>query len=357
VRALLSQAELRARRVHSGPLARGVRALRDDPFRPLIDKSIYDAFFPGSVFKPFSAIAALEDHLIDPHERVLCTGSYRFGGRDFPCNVRSGHGEVDMRQAMMQSCNVYFYSLAERVGLDRIARVAQDFGLGRRTGIGINTESPGFIPTRTWYDAHDIAWRGGFALNTAIGQGDTKVTIIQVAMAYAAIANGGTLYVPQLVERISAPDGTVLEELEPRVRRRVHVSRENLAFLIDSLYGVVNDPLGTAYAVRIAGRRAHRGQDRHRAGLPARAPLRRGRRARRVPQPRPRVVRGLRARRDPGGRHRRDDRARRLGRSLRGARGDPDPPGVPRAPRTHRARATPATPTAPTAALACGPRH
>jgi penicillin-binding protein 2 len=166
--------------------------------------------------------------------------------------VRSGHGEVDMRQAMMQSCNVYFYALAERVGLDRIARVAQDFGLGRRTGIGINTESPGFIPTRTWYDAHDIAWRGGFTLNTAIGQGDTKTTIIQIAMAYAALANGGTLYVPQLVERISGPDGAVLEELEPRVRRRVHVSRENLAFLIDSFSGVVNDPLGTAFAARVA---------------------------------------------------------------------------------------------------------
>jgi penicillin-binding protein 2 len=251
VRALLSKPSYELDAFTAGLSREEYAALRDDPFRPLIDKSIYDAFFPGSVFKPFSAIAALEDHLLDPSERVLCTGSYRYGGRNFPCNVRSGHGEVDMRQAMMQSCNVYFYALAERVGLDRVARVAQDFGLGRRTGIGINTESPGFIPTRTWYDAHDIAWRGGFALNTAIGQGDTKTTIIQVAMAYAAIANGGTLYVPQLVERISAPDGTVLEELEPRVRRRVHVSRENLAFLIDSLYGVVNDPLGTAYAVRV----------------------------------------------------------------------------------------------------------
>lgn len=226
-------------------------ALRDDPFRPLIDKSIYEAFFPGSVFKPFSAVAALEDQIIDPNERVVCTGSYRFGGRDFPCNVRSGHGEVDMRQAMMQSCNVYFYALAERVGLERIARVAQDFGLGRRTGIGINAETPGFIPTRTWYESHDVAWRGGFTLNTAIGQGDTKVTVIQMALAYAALANGGTLYVPQIVERVSAPDGAVLEEFHPRVRRRVHVSREHLAFLVDSFSGVVNDPIGTAYAARI----------------------------------------------------------------------------------------------------------
>ncbi len=252
VRALLSKPSYELDAFTAGLTREEYAALRDDPFRPLIDKAIYDAYFPGSVFKPFSAIAALEDHLMEPTERVHCSGSYRFGGRDFPCNVRSGHGDVDMRQALVQSCNVYFYALAERVGLDRIARVAQDFGLGRRTGIGINTESPGFIPTRSWYDAHDIAWRGGFALNTAIGQGDTKTTIIQVAMSYAALANGGTLYVPQIVERISAPDGTVLEELEPRVRRRVHVSRENLATLVDGLYGVVNDPLGTANAVRIA---------------------------------------------------------------------------------------------------------
>jgi penicillin-binding protein 2 len=110
--------------------------------------------------------------------------------------------------------------------------------------------APGFIPTREWYETRD-AWQGGIALNVAIGQGDTRVTLVQLAMAYAALANGGTLYVPQLVDSIRSPDGSVLEDFEPRVRRRVHVDPDNLALIVDGLYGVVNDPAGTAYAARI----------------------------------------------------------------------------------------------------------
>ena len=251
VRALFSKPSYDLEEFSRGVSRERYAEMRDDPFRPLIDKTIYESYFPGSTFKPFSALAALGEGQIDPAERVTCTGSYQLGrGRPFRCTAQ--HGEVDMRQALVQSCNVYFYRLAERVGLDPIARTAQDFGLGRRTGIGINAEAPGFIPTRAWYEARG-AWQGGIALNTAIGQGDTKSTLMQLATAYAAIANGGTLYVPQIVERISAPDGTVLEELEPRVRRRVHVQPEHLAYVIDGLYGVVNDQSGTAYSARVDG--------------------------------------------------------------------------------------------------------
>ncbi|MFO0685979.1 MAG: penicillin-binding protein 2 [Sandaracinus sp.] len=226
--------------------------LRDDPFRPLIDKTIYETYFPASTFKPFAALAALQDGLIDPSERVECTGQYSIGtgaGARHP-RCTGVHGEVDMRLGLVQSCNIYFYHLAEVVGIDRLAHMAQDFGLGRRCGIGINSEASGFIPTREWYESHH-AWQGGLALNTAIGQGDTRVTLVQLAMAYAAIANGGTLYVPQLVERVSAPDGTTVEEFQPRVRRRVHVDPEHLAYVIDSLYGVVNDEIGTAHQARL----------------------------------------------------------------------------------------------------------
>jgi penicillin-binding protein 2 len=192
----------------------------------------------------------LQSGIIDPNARVECTGSYTLGTTRFRCT--SVHGEVDLRQALVQSCNVYFYRLAEQVGLDRLARLAGDFGLGRRTGIGINAETPGFIPTRSWYERVGRRFRLGYALNTGIGQGDVRVTLTQLAMVYAAIANGGTLYVPQIVQRVSGPDGTVVEEFEPRVRRRVHVDPEHLALVIDGLYGVVNDPSGTAYDVRVA---------------------------------------------------------------------------------------------------------
>ena len=252
VRALFSKPSYDPEAFTSGLSREEYADLRDDPFRPLIDKTIYDTYFPASTFKPFAALAALQDGLIDPGERVTCTGEYSIGtgaGARHP-RCTGVHGDVDMRLGLVQSCNIYFYHLAEVVGIDRLARMAQDFGLGRRCGIGINSEASGFIPTREWYEQHH-AWQGGLALNTAIGQGDTRVTLMQLAMAYAAIANGGTLYVPQLVQEVRAPDGTIVEAFAPRVRRRVHVDPSHLAYVIDALSGVVNDERGTAHEARL----------------------------------------------------------------------------------------------------------
>ncbi len=224
----------------------------DNPLRPLIDKTIYESYFPGSTFKPISALAALGDGILSATSHVECPGYYEYGGRRFRCLQQ--HGDVDMRQSLIRSCNTFFYDLARQTGMDRLARYAREFGLGERTGIGINTETSGFIPTVSWYQEHyPNGFRGGFTLNESIGQGNTKVTLMQLAMAYAAIANGGTLYVPQLVERVSGPDGTVIEEFPPRVRRRVNVSREHLAYVVDGLYGVVNDRTGTAYESHVEG--------------------------------------------------------------------------------------------------------
>jgi penicillin-binding protein 2 len=226
-------------------------ALRDDPFRPLNDKTIYEAYFPGSTLKPITALAALEQGVVDPTEHFECQGSYLFGRTAYGCTAQ--HGEVDFREALVQSCNVYFYRIAERVGLDPLARLAGEFGLGRRTGVGINAEAAGFIPTRGWYVRNEGRWRPGHTLNAAIGQGDVKVTLIQLAMSYAAIANGGTLYVPQLVERVNGPDGSLVESFQPRVRRRVHVDPAHLALVIDGMYGAVNDRAGTAFDAHIEG--------------------------------------------------------------------------------------------------------
>ncbi|AKF04601.1 penicillin-binding protein 2 [Sandaracinus amylolyticus] len=252
VRALFSKPSYDLNELTSG-MSRDRYAEMRDPrsFRPLIDRTIYESYFPGSTFKPITALAALQDQLVDPAARVECFGAYTLGRTRFRCTAQ--HGEMDMREAMVHSCNVYFYVLAQQVGLDRLARVAQDFGLGRRSGVGINTEASGFIPTREWYERGDQHWRAGYALNTAIGQGDTRVTLLQLAMSYAAIANGGTLYVPQLVETVSSPDGSIVEEFQPRVRRRVHVDRDHLEYVVDSLYGAVNDQGGTAYDARIDG--------------------------------------------------------------------------------------------------------
>ena len=223
--------------------------LADNPFRPLIDKTLYESYFPGSTFKPLSALAALGDEVLDEDTRIDCPGYYEIGNRRFRCG--SAHGDVDMRRALVVSCTVFFWKLAEQVGIDRLHRYAVDFGLGTPTGIGINSEASGFVPTREWYQDRGYRYMVGYTLNTAIGQGNTRVTLLQLAAAYAAIANGGTLYVPQVVERVSSPDGQVIEEFQPRIRRRVSLSREELTYVVDGLYGVVNDPNGTAYDARV----------------------------------------------------------------------------------------------------------
>lgn len=220
-----------------------------DTLRPMVDKAMSGAFQPGSTMKPFSALAALEEHLIEPEHPERCEGYVTFGRRLFRCS--HVHGHVRLHEAIARSCNVYFFHLAETVGMDRIARIAQAFGLGQKTGLGINPEAPGRIPTRSWYA---LRYRGqfrvGFTLNMAIGEGDVTVTPLQLAMAYAALANGGTLYQPQVVRAVETSDGTVVQEFPPRIRRQIQLDPDNLRRVTDALYDVVNDPNGTAFPAR-----------------------------------------------------------------------------------------------------------
>jgi penicillin-binding protein 2 len=223
--------------------------LNADPFRPRIDKTLRENYFPGSTFKIIPAIAALEDGIITANEKVTCGGYHALGRRMFRCH--KVHGRVNLYEAIAQSCNVYFYKLAERVGLDRIARFAKDFGLGEPTGVGLNGEVPGFIPTQAWYKEQAGGMRPGYTLNTAIGQGSTKVTVLQQAMLYAAIANGGRLFLPQVVQRIETPQGNLVQEFPPRVRRHVGVTPRHLEAAQHALGGVAHEK-GTAHSVRLA---------------------------------------------------------------------------------------------------------
>ncbi len=232
-----------------GRVREAFNRLYADPLRPMLDKTMSGAFQPGSTMKPFSALAALEDHLVDPDHIEKCEGYVTFGRRVFRCS--HVHGPVRMHEAIARSCNVYFFHLAETVGMDRIARIAQSFGLGEKTGLGINPEAPGRIPTRSWYALRYRAqFRVGFTLNMAIGEGDGTVTPLQLATAYSAIANGGTLYQPQIVRAVETSDGAVVQEFPPRIRRQIAVSPENLRRVSDALGEVVNDPNGTAYPAR-----------------------------------------------------------------------------------------------------------
>jgi penicillin-binding protein 2 len=163
------------------------------------------------------------------------------------------HGKVDMRQAIAESCNVYFAHLAEAVGMDRLARMANEFGLGAKTGIGVNPEAAGRIPTRAWYALrYKGQFRLGFTINASIGQGAASVTPLQLALAYAALGNGGTVYMPQLVRAVETSDGAIVTDFPPRVRHKANVTPEDLARVDDALFAVVNDPKGNCYPVRDA---------------------------------------------------------------------------------------------------------
>jgi penicillin-binding protein 2 len=268
VRALFSKPSYDLNEMSGKLSAERGHELTENPFRPLIDKTLYDSYFPGSTFKPVSALAALGDNVMNDKQKVTCVGYYQLGNRRFRCE--HVHGEVDMREALTQSCNTFFYHLAEQVGMDRLARFAADLGLGEKTGIGINTETRGFIPTKSWYEQRGEVFRVGYTLNAAIGQGNTRVTLIQLAMLYAALANGGTVYVPQLVEDVRAPDGAVLERFTPRVRRKISYNPEHVALIHRALWGVVNDQEGTAYdaghgagSVQVAGKTGTAQVERH----------------------------------------------------------------------------------------------
>jgi penicillin-binding protein 2 len=233
----------------TGNLTRAEEAmLESDPLKPFLDRTLRQHYFPGSTFKVFTALAGLEANAITPHDRVYCDGKHELKGRVFSCH--KAHGSVDLTEALAQSCDTYFWVLAERIGIDRIAQMAEDFGFSAPTGLGLNGDVPGLIPTKAWYEERG-GYKIGYALNTAIGQGDTTVTVLQLALGYAALASGGQLYEPQLVKRIETAGGRAVADYPPRLRREAQVSPRSVELVKRGLFAAVNLRRGTAYASRI----------------------------------------------------------------------------------------------------------
>lgn len=230
------------------------RRLYTDPLKPALDKTVSGSYPPGSTFKPFTALAALEKGLVDPRASVQCRGFVKFGRKTYGCT--HVHGATNLHRAIGQSCNVYFWSLVteNQVGLDLIAEMGQRFGFGQKTGLGINSEASGRMPTRAWMTYRNKGrYLQGFALNAAIGQGATTVTVLQLALAYAALANGGTLYRPQLVRAVETSNGTVVQEFAPRVHEQIALDAEHLSLVQKALVAGVNEEGGTAFRARIEG--------------------------------------------------------------------------------------------------------
>ncbi len=225
----------------------------NDPYKPMLDKTV-SSYFPGSVYKIVGSLAALEEGLMQMEEEVYCGGYYRFGGRRFRCWKRAGHGHTNVREALRGSCDVYYYRVAEQLGIDPLAQYAYRFGFGEPTGVAINNESAGRVPTKEWHRKHGPdGYQYGFALNTVIGQGDTLTSPLQIAMSYAAIANGGDLHYPRLLNEVRTREGETLFQYPPRVRKRVEMSPEHLATIRAGLVDVVSHEDGTAHKVALEG--------------------------------------------------------------------------------------------------------
>jgi penicillin-binding protein 2 len=223
----------------------------NNPFHPMLDKTVL-SWFPASTYKFITAIAGLEEGQITDETTIECPGYFDYGNRRFHCWNRYGHGELNLREAMAVSCDVFFYQVGLELGIDTLASYAYEFGFGERPGLGLNGESAGVVPTRAWHEENSPGgFQYGFTVNTSVGQGDTRTSPLQLALAYGAIANGGTLYYPRLVDRITTWDDSIVFEYPGRVRRELRVSDEHLADVVSGLRAVVHDEIGTAHATEL----------------------------------------------------------------------------------------------------------
>lgn len=223
-----------------------------DASHPLLNRAVSSAYPPGSTYKPFVAVAALEEGIVAPTSVISCPGFYPFAGRRYRCWRDSGHGAVDLHRAIVESCDVYFYSVGMKLGVDTIAAYAKMFGFGEPSGVELPSERSGLIPTRDWkLSATGIPWQKGETLSIAIGQGFDQVTPLQAAMAYAALVNGGVLWTPKLVTRIEAADDGDTDVVKPKVRRKLPVRKETLELVKKGLVGVVNEGRGTAHGIAL----------------------------------------------------------------------------------------------------------
>lgn len=223
-----------------------------NPFRPLENKAIQAEYPPASTYKMITAIAGLEENVIDAKTTFYCPGYYRLGNRTYRCWRRGGHGDVDVVQALAQSCDVFFYQVGEALGVDRLAKYAKAFGLGSATGINLDREGRGLIPTAEWkLKRFGVPWQGGETLSIAIGQGFDLVTPLQMAILAGAVGKSGVRYKPYLVDRIQSADGRVVFQAEPEQAGRVQLHPATLALVHKGLWEVVNNPRGTAFRARI----------------------------------------------------------------------------------------------------------
>jgi penicillin-binding protein 2 len=224
-----------------------------DPSTPLMNRALQSQYAPGSVFKIVVAAAGLQEGSLTPMDRTYCNGEFHLGAWTFKDWKEGGHGHVDLRSALVHSCNIFFYQAGLKVGPEAITRYARALGLGVAPGTELGNEKAGLIPFVDWkHRRGGRGWQAGDTVNISIGQGPILVTPMQVARMMSAVANGGILWKPRLVQRVTASDGTLAYATSSKATGHVDLSPVVWAFLRSALVGVVNDG-GTGAAARLPG--------------------------------------------------------------------------------------------------------
>ncbi len=232
----------------------------DDKRHPLENKALSGQYPPGSTFKMVTALAGLNNNIINESTSIDCTGSYDLGTSTFKCWNKRGHGSTNLRKSLRESCDVFYYKLGEKLGVDKIAAAAQAFKLGAPLGVELLNERSGLIPTSEWKQKRfGKRWYHGETLPVAIGQGAVIMTPIQLASMIATVANEGTIYRPHLVKRVVDADGKTLRETKPEIIGNAPFSKESFRLVKQGLLAVVNEPGGTGamarlYDVKVAGK-------------------------------------------------------------------------------------------------------
>ncbi|MDE0884245.1 MAG: penicillin-binding protein 2 [Myxococcota bacterium] len=228
--------------------------LISDESRPLRNRAVSGQYPPGSTYKAVVATAGLSEGVLDPEEEVFCPGEFKLGRHTYRCWKRGGHGNVDLDEAMLGSCDVYFYKLGIELGVDTIAKYAKKFGLGRETGIELQGEMPGLVPSREWKErARGERWLKGETVSASIGQGFNLATPLQLAQAFSILSNGGTLHQPRLIKRSEAWDGSAREIPDEKPFEVTDLDPQVLARIRQSLVATVQAPRGTGRAARVEG--------------------------------------------------------------------------------------------------------
>ena len=218
--------------------------LENSPNNPLLNRVVNAAYPPASTFKTIMSTAALSEHVISPSKKIDCPGKVVYGDRTFRCHNRGGHGWLDMRKGLAESCDIYYWVLGrEYLGVDRIAQYAKEFGLGQSLEIDLPAQSTGFVPTAQWKERKfHVKWLGGDTMNMSIGQGYTTVTPLHIANMMAMVANGGKIYRPHLLKEVRDPvTDEIIEEVKPEILHESSIDQSVWKAVQSDLRYVISD--------------------------------------------------------------------------------------------------------------------